>query len=495
MIYGITIGPIVPTIQKAKKTAEIWAASYIFSYLMKNIAKGLYNNKVKFIVPYIDGTFEEKDGGIGMYHDRLIFESNLNFEKIEEIINEEKDNLAKYIAKAIKYDENEVKKFIRKYIKTYIAAKENSENPILEMYSILDNLEYNEEIYEYKDYIDKFLIRENIVNSSFVKSINKKGFRSIPQIASSASGKDYGYFDEKNNKYNEDEDYYTKLQNELEDDFKQVYKYIAVIHADGDNLGNVVKSLKLDEKKYDNKVSKALFNFGKNAKKILDKYSCDTIFIGGDDLLFFAPVIMKVNDNGKKTEKTILDLLDELKKIYEKEFEFYNKNNQNKTTLSFGVSISYYKYPLTEALNLSRTALFDKAKKLRNAVNISIRKHSGQSFDLRVKFDDKRYEIFKELLRGVLYNKIDIPFSLHYKLNELKDLINLIDNYDSFFENYFNEDIHKNKFKEGLEKIKELIELTPNQNNKQDKDDKNEFGKLEFVYPAVSMIKLLKGRK
>ena len=499
MIYGVTVGPIVETLSRGKKTAEIWAASYIFSYLMKNIAKSLYEKKAKFIIPYVEGNFEEKDGGIGMYHDRLVFEWDMSIDEVEKIIEKEKENLGGLIAKAIKEDEQKVKEYIKKYIKTYIAAKEKSDSPIIEMYEILDNLEYNEEVYDYEDYIDRFLIRENIINSSLVKKTGKKGFHSIPEIASAASGKNYGYMED-------DSDYYKKLNNELGEDFKQVYKYIAIVHADGDNLGKVVKNLKLDgEKKYENEVSKALFNFGEKSKEVLDKYGCDTIFIGGDDLLFFSPVIMKVNDKNK----TIFDLLDGLKDIYEKEFEFYNKNvsKDNKTTLSFGISINYYKFPLNEALNLSRNALFGKAKEIKNAVNITMRKHSGQTFDLRVRFDDERYKVFKNLLKDVLFDKSDIPFSVHYKLNEIKELINLIDSYDAFFENYFNEDIHKEKFKKGLEEIKKLIELTDMKEkkrieklHKEKKDGKKVSeelrpDKLKFVFPAVSVIKLLKGRK
>jgi hypothetical protein len=134
-------------------------------------------------------------------------------------------------------------------------------------------------------------------------------------------------------------------------------------------------------------------------------------------------------------------------------------------------------------LNLSRNMLFSKAKSKKNAFGMAVRKHSGQMNELVLSFDDERYKLFKDLLNGVLSGKIDLPFSVHYKLKELEDLINSIGNFDAFFENYFNEDIHKEKFEKGLEYIKKIFEKSP-----QDK-------RLEVAFPIVNIIKLLKGKK
>jgi len=463
MYYGVTIGPIIETLNKAQKTLEIWAASYMFSRLAKNIAENL-NDKVEFIIPYVIKD-NKKDNGIGMYHDRLVFKSDLSLDEIEKVIYDVKFNLAKDIAKVLKEDENRVNNYIQKYIKTYIVAKNDSQNLIEEIYDILNHLEFNDEVYQFENYIDRFLIRENILKSNLLKSSGKKGFDSIPEIASKASGIEIGYKED-------DSDYYLELKNKLKDDFKQVYKYIAIVHADGDNLGKVVKGIN------DNSISKILFDFGSEAKEILKKYSCNTIFIGGDDLLFFAPVIMKVkNENDEYENKTIFDLLDEIRTAYNDKF------NNSQTSLSFGVSITYYKYPLSEALKLSRDALFNKAKTEKNSVAVSVRKHSGQMNELILRFDDKRYEYFKEFLNKSLNDEIDLPFSVHYKLKNLESILKLLNDFDGFFENYFNEDIHKQKFKEGLEYIKILIEKSPADN------------RLKVVFAIVNIIKLLKGKK
>ena len=447
--YGLTIGPIVNTLSLARKTAEIWMASYMFSYMMKNIAKKLYEKKVEFIIPYIDSTsFEINDEGIGMYHDRIIFRSDdFSLEKLDEIIKGVKKEFATIISEVIKKDKEDIYEFFKDYVYVYTFKSEKEyQNPILETYPILDNLEYHHNIYRYKTYIQEFLFRDKILQTSLAKSTKKTSFPSIMQIAA----KDFAL----SNK----EDDYSKI--EKRDDFKQVYKYIAIVHADGDNLGKVVKD--------DKDISEKLFEFAKKAKNTLQG-KAETLFIGGDDLLFFAPVISK--------DGTIFDLIAKLRKDYR------DALNDKRTTLSFGVSITYYKYPLYEALSLSRDALFNKAKKTNNKNNlaISVRKHSGQSFESVMEFDSEIYRNFKNLLENVLKSKIEIPHSIHHKLDSMKELIKEIEinQIDDMFENYFNEEEHQGQFKEGLNEIKELLKLQ--------KDD------FENFFAELSMIKLLRG--
>jgi CRISPR-associated protein Cmr2 len=51
-------------------------------------------------------------------------------------------------------------------------------------------------------------------------------------------------------------------------------------------------------------------------------------------------------------------------------------------SMSYGVSVTYYKYPLYEALNLSRDLLFKKAKNVaqKNAIAWTLQKGSGSAF-------------------------------------------------------------------------------------------------------------------
>lgn len=83
---------------------------------------------------------------------------------------------------------------------------------------------------------------------------------------------------------------------------------------------------------------------------------------------------------------SLLDRLNDesFKCVSEKVNEYNLKKDDEpiKASLSFGVSISYYKYPLYEALESARNLLFGKAKKVegKNAIALDLRKHSGGSF-------------------------------------------------------------------------------------------------------------------
>jgi CRISPR-associated protein Cmr2 len=176
--------------------------------------------------------------------------------------------------------------------------------------------------------------------------------------------------------------FYQALKKSFEKELKSFHKYICVVQADGDNVGKTVSHQGLSYEKV-KEISEALLQFGKNAKTAIDVFGGLPIYAGGDDLLFIAPVV-------GKDSTTILDLLDKLNDISFScvknvidSLNLKDKDNKEiKASLSFGVSVSYYKYPLYEALESARNLLFGKAKKVdgKNAVALDLRKHSGGSF-------------------------------------------------------------------------------------------------------------------
>jgi len=223
---ALTIEPIIDTLSLGRKTSEIWMASYIFSSFMKNSIKKIKEKEkaVKFIIPYIDDNLlEPKDDGIGMFHDRFILQSNtLTLKDIEDILKEEKDNIANMVAESIKKDKEKVKQFFRQYIQTYLfETTEKFKNSTIEISEILDSIELHTPPLESdEDYIRLFLNRDIILNSSLAKeSFGKKpSFESIEAISAQ------------------------ELDEDLE--AKNAYKYIAIIYADGDNLGSYIKEQK-----------------------------------------------------------------------------------------------------------------------------------------------------------------------------------------------------------------------------------------------------------
>lgn len=452
---AMTLGPITDTLMLGRKTSEIWMASYIFSSYMKKVIFDIKKGTdAKFIVPFVDddNLFDAKDEGIGMFHDRFIFTTQTqNIADIEKILQKHKDELSEMIATSIKKESAKVKSFINQYLQTYLfESSENFANPIVDISNILDSLELHTPLLEAdEDYLRLFLNRDILLQSQLAKDSfgQKPSFDSIEAIA--AQEKDSENFSAKN-----------------------AQKYIAIIHADGDNLGEYIKS-----QSDTTSVSKNLFLFDKKAVESIKEFGAIPLFVGGDDLLIFAPVI-------NKEKKTIFHLIEQLSQDYE------NTLQTKKSTLSFGVSITYYKYPLYEALEKSRNALFDVAKKYnykehkKNAVAISAQKHSGQSFDFCISKNEESYDSFVSLMGQTLSEEIELPHAIHHKLSKYNMLFKNIQTQQlaDTFENIFNEEIHQTKFEKGLKEIKNLMVTLGLEESQQAK-----------LFSMLSTIKLIRG--
>ena len=76
---GINIGPIIPTISMGRKPREIWAASYMFSFLMECIIKEIPVG-VEIISPAV--LDDEEYTGVGLYPDRVFVRGNFDVQTI-----------------------------------------------------------------------------------------------------------------------------------------------------------------------------------------------------------------------------------------------------------------------------------------------------------------------------------------------------------------------------------------------------------------------------
>lgn len=442
---ALTIGPIIETLSLGRKTAEVWMASYLFSSFMKKSIKKLREETdAKFLIPYVDDeTLQEYDNGVGMFHDRFILTSEtLTLAEVEAILQKQKDELASVVAKSIKRDEEKVKAFFRHYLQTYLfETSEVFENPVLEISKIMDSLELHTTVLEAEeDYLRLFLNRDIILNSALAKASfgGKPSFRALDEIA-----------------LGEDE--------ELEN----ANRYIAIVYADGDNLGEFIKNASSVSD-----VSKKLFDFDKKAVETIDAYGAMPIFVGGDDLILFAPLLNK--------GETVFDLLDALSSDYKKAL------GTQESTLSFGVSFTYYKFPLYEALEKSRDTLFGVAKNYegKNAVALSVQKHSGQSFSFCLGKDEESYPRFLSLMNSVLLEEFELSHAIHHKLASYATLFETTPSkrVASTFENLFNEELHQSKFKKGLKEVEELMLSLGSKKEEQEK-----------LFAILSTIKLLRG--
>ena len=88
---AVTIGPVFDTINLASSPSALWAASYMFSMLSKNVCAALVDSGVKqdnIVSPYFDTEdkmLNRKDG-VGLFHDRIIFRAEeFDIEAFKEI--------------------------------------------------------------------------------------------------------------------------------------------------------------------------------------------------------------------------------------------------------------------------------------------------------------------------------------------------------------------------------------------------------------------------
>ena len=426
---ALTIGPIYKTLKNAKKPKDLFASSYIFSYIMKNIIKEFKDRT--FITPYIkDGSIFDENSPVGLFHDRFIFVSiDGDLSKLEMII----INVCNDIASQLGLEHYQVKEYLQ--IHYFEKELDNSKNPILELTPYLDTKELFFQISQ---------------DETFAKSLRRKK--------------------------GDDDNFLTAGKNII-DDLKKLShnNYYCVVHADGDNMSKAIE----DKNKIEN-VSKNLFEYCKESNKLIKDFGGQTIYAGGDDLLFFAPVL------NKDKNKTIFELCEKISNIFNTKIP--------SATLSFGISINYVKFPLYEAVENSRELLFAKAKNdQRNNIAFNVTKHSGQSFETIINKSNKEvydnFLVFTSNIKGG-EDMDNFLHSIHHKIDTYKTTINLIANnkekLQNFFDNYFNETIHK-EYKSFFESLIDFIYVVY-----QDKTIKN---KLELIYATLRFVKFVQGDK
>lgn len=504
---AINIGPIIKTLGMARKPRELWAASYLFSYLMKCIIKVLPQNDIISPATFAD---TEKNG-VGLYPDRVFVKGEVKYETIKPAIDE--------FAKKVGLPES--------YFNVMLVSDEYDKDSaaIKNLNGLLDRMELFNMADEgnSSDKVRDFLIKDNnalLVKDAFTGGFPKETLGEIAavELKDEVSKDEWDLF-KKDLKADDNKVSSDAFKNHLpKDKLKSFHKYICVVQADGDNVGKTVSHTQLSDGKV-KEISKALLDFGKAAKTKIVDFGGLPIYAGGDDLLFVAPVVGKSGQN-------ILELLEDLndksfKGVKEKVCECgllnpddYDKPEEQRVSedkktpieasLSFGVSISYYKYPLYEALDSARNQLFEKAKKVdgKNAIALDWRKHSGGAFafqfskskdDLKKAFDDMVKASEKKVEESVVS-------AVAHKIRENEGLLKLWidnDNYkdrnSNFFQKYleYNPD-KKNKTETDLYKKATLYLLDKLFENKGNMDS----DKLtKTMYGMLRLAKFIKGEE
>ena len=156
---ALTIGPIYKTINASQRTRMLWGASFLFSYLNRELVKLLQTGildktshpecqiKGYVLIPFIDDI--ENDicvAGEGKYPDRILIHSaEGDFEKVQNAISILIHFLGKEIAQHTNEqgNENQVIQDLTDYLQFYFIEKEigKDENALLSLYNDLDVLE------------------------------------------------------------------------------------------------------------------------------------------------------------------------------------------------------------------------------------------------------------------------------------------------------------------------------------------------------------------
>ncbi len=456
---ALTIGPIVETLMESKKTKELFAGSYLFSYFMKNLLIRFHEMQYSLILPYhkeIKSLFDSQNG-VGMFHDRLIVSSEKTKEDIQDDVNTfVKDSIDLIVNGVINIDpqknskqKTEIEEFFKNYFQiSYLITDKFS---LKEITNKLDVCELHREFIIFPDKykqlrdqegekVNPLIYLQRKFHQSFLKDDafgeKKSDFPSVLEIA---LGKtiDYTYNDKEDDKREEE-----ALKGE-----KTHKKYMALIQGDGDRIGAILKKIDTDPEQI-KLFSQKLLDFAKEIPSVASKYKAQVVYAGGDDMLAFAPIIAP-------EQKTVFDFLKELDNKFKeiiKELNIYEAENVSQ---SFGVTIFYYKKPLYQALQKALYNLFSIAKQSNemNKAVVELIKHSGQTFTVDIILNSTSYELFSNLLEIELdAEQSALPHSITHNLQRSKNLLKAIaNNYkdaklsekiENFFENNFNKEIH-----------------------------------------------------
>ena len=435
---GLTIGPIYDTMTGAKKIKEIWVASYVFSYIMRKIVDDFrgYGYEYEILIPAYD--IERNIQTTGNLPDRFIFKSKEDgdFEKLKKSIDTVLEGLGN------KYGQNN----LGNYFQTYFLEKEFETDKychiVKDIYKYLDSFDNMKKFSdEYMDIIRILMPYDKRKPFLFEEAGYKSGEKKFPLLSEIATA-EYEDFHKNNKKLGSDEDdkLYENLSKHLAESKQpkllKPYKYIAVVSFDGDDFGKKLVTMENEQYK---EFSKKVSEFSNNAADKILEYGGLPIYAGGDEALFVAPVI-----NSNAPAKNIFRFIDTLRDEFKEQLKKYGD-----ISISFGISISYYKFPIGESIKQSYDLLEEaKNNEGKNSIAFKLLKHSGQSSKSIFKIDSEEYNGFLKvidertnfnLLSSILF-KMENFENFFKSIIEFKDKESKIEN---FFENFFNEEIHK----------------------------------------------------
>lgn len=424
---GITIGPIFDTIMDASSPAALWFASSLFSDMSRRVCVEIKNtfSDAEIYSPYFADDIK-MDDGVGKFHDRIIFSTEqYDRKKLQECIRKVKQETADCFPEAL--INADTKEFFEQYIQMpFVKLEEDKikeKNSVLALSPYLDALELMRSFPadSSNNVIRKLFCGEETGGNVYIKQ--SPLFQGI---------------EENSNQLKKDQNGLWTVEDIASDHGKieEVLKrkdYYAVVQADGDNMGKFLATL---DHTVVTKFSEACLNYDKKVCEEVEAFGGMTIYAGGDDLLFLAPVV-------NRNEKNIFELCVKIRKLFRDQLESVDvlKNNPNIPTVSFGIALQYKNFPLYEAFARGRELLsLAKSTFQKDNMAIELLKHSGKS--IKVIVPNKEYEVLKEVLS--LKKDEETVHSVIYTLQKFQKLIFVLDS--KLREKKIEEDLYKSAF-------------------------------------------------
>ncbi len=411
---GITIGPIVETMSFTSTPAGLWFSSYFFSTITRDLCRELQNKSYSILTLPENYIVEKnlKDDGVGTYHDRIYYV--VENKTKEEIAKELKKEIIEPVAKkkafelAQGFDDNvkeksiEIEIYLKNFLQIHYVifdeAEITDEGIAKTLADALDALELSQKVEPEpsNSYLRKFVRGDKAGSNTYIKkyepfkeAVKSEGFALAPDINKI---KDIISIASMGNASNESVDDIKKLA--------KTERYFAIVQADGDNMGKLLNGTGKNVSEQEQQIqrfSDLCMKYTKKSSELIKEYGGVLIYAGGDDLLFLAPV------RGNQKE-TIWSLCNRIGISFQ---EIFQKSEMSYTeilpSISFGVSINYYKFPLFEAFQDARMLLFGEAKNFgeKNNIAVKVHKSSGQTagFVSCMGIRDKDVKVYDEFLK------------------------------------------------------------------------------------------------
>lgn len=463
---GITIGPVDATLSLSASPAALWASSYIFSYISKRLCEEIVKtnlaSKEDIQSPYYDDTdpLLIKNDGVGLFHDRIIFKiggassGTPELAKVRDLFCKVSNEIADLF---VQKDANVelTRQWFRQYLQLHAVSFQTDGNPIADSARYLDAIELETTFPTVKVENPLAQLYERVGPDDEIPAGRCRNKQIIAVIRDPISG---GHWPLCQKGYPRDfVPNIADIAGRNADPDLPVLKsdsYYAIVQSDGDHMLDTISAYEGDLRE----LSKLYLTYCYESSRIVQNYGGVTIYAGGDDLLFIAPL------RGPKRGETILSLIQALQKTFANKFS----DLRNSPTVSFGVAIRYYKYPLYEAFAEAKNMLRE-AKTHRDAAGISLQKHSGRAIDFVIEeFSTSKLPCI--INETIIQEKEDFLNSVSTTIWKFQPLFEKaceeyfakageVDNITSVFTNTFDASAHRDENDELKGEIKAVADL------------------------------------